>query len=424
MQGNIKPSLENEIKLESEYVMHTYGRKNVEFVEGHGMVLVDDEGKEYLDFLAGIAVLSLGHSHPKIVETIQNQASRLMQTSNYFYADGRGELAKMISELICERSNTSLDWIYGLGGLEGQSQYMTFFANSGAEANEGAFKLARRYSEITGSKAKTILFMSGSFHGRTLATIAATGQSSKQEYFKPLPDGFLQIDFNDPDDFLKALDTKNNGGVCAVVLECVQGESGIWPCDQEYLRMIRSETSKRGIALIVDEVQTGFYRCGEYPFAFQHYGIVPDIITMAKGIAGGFPCGAFAASKEVAKAFQPGDHGSTFGGNPLAIAAAKATIQEMKDSTIGKNSAEVGAYLKKKLSGMPLISEVRGFGLMLGAELDKDIASQVVDRALESGLVINAPKANILRFVPPLICTKDDVDKMILILQPILSSFE
>lgn len=391
---------ESQKRLEDEYVMHAYARKPVEFVEGHGMTLVDSEGREYLDFLAGIAVMGLGHSHPAVVKAVQDQAGKLMHTSNYYYAEGRGELARKISDLI--NVGTEPDTA---------RPYKSFFTNSGAESNEGAFKLARRYADMRGRKgAKTILYLGHSFHGRTIATIAATGQPSKQDIFRPLPQGFVQIAQNDMGSFFDVLDDSDTGEVCGVIVECIQGESGIHPCDVEYLQALREETAKRDILLIDDEVQCGFFRCGTYPFAFQHYGIVPDVVTMAKGIASGFPMGAFAARADVADAMQPGDHGSTFGGNSLAVAAANATIDAMIESEVGANAAEVGSYLAGRLSELDMVEEVRGRGLMLGAQLGGDYAADVVSKGLEAGLVLNAPCPDVLRFVPPLICTRDDVD--------------
>ncbi|MGI6221382.1 MAG: aspartate aminotransferase family protein [Coriobacteriales bacterium] len=393
-------SVDREIFLEKRYVMGTYGRKPVEFVEGHGMMLYDSDSREYLDFLGGIAVMCLGHSHPAVVGAVQDQASRLMHTSNYFFADGRGELAEAISGLLNEGSDSPED-------------YKTFFTNSGTESNEGAFKLARRYAAKQGSEAKTILYLENSFHGRTLASLAATGQASKQEAFEPLPGNFAQIKRNDIDSFLEAVGKPGAEGVCAVIVECIQGESGVWPCSIEFLQQLRAETEKRGILLIVDEVQTGFFRCGSHPFAFQRAGIVPDIVSMAKGIACGFPMGAFAARAEVADAFVPGDHGSTFGGNPLAVAAANATISTLVAEKLGDNAEEVGAYMTAKLEELTFVHRVRGAGLMIGAQLEFPIAKFVVDRALQEGLVINATNDDTLRFLPPLICDKQDVDEMI-----------
>ncbi len=399
------------MELESKYVMHTYGRKPVEFVEGHGMTLVDSDGKEYLDFLGGIAVVGLGHSHPAIVKAVQEQAAKLMQTSNYYYANGRGLLAQKISRLIAgdvagaAAAGTDADV-----SADDERVFKTFFANTGAEANEGAFKLARRYADMRGRKdAKTVLYLGKSFHGRTIATIAATGQPSKQDIFRPLPDGFRKIEQNDMQSFFDALEAEGDH-VCAVVVECIQGESGINPCSVEYLQALREETAKRDILLIVDEVQTGFFRCGTHAFAFQHYGIEPDVVTMAKGIASGFPMGAFAARAEVADAMQPGDHGSTFGGNPMAVTAALATIDTMLELDVAANSREVGNYLAQRLEALDGVTEVRGLGLMRGAQLDSPIAADVVAKGLEAGLVLNAPCPDVLRFVPPLICTKDDVD--------------
>ena len=400
MAENKAYSTEREIFLEKRYVMGTYGRKPVEFVEGHGMMLYDADSREYLDFLAGIAVMCLGHSHPAVVGAIQEQASRLMHTSNYYFADGRGELAESISNLLNEESDSPED-------------FKTFFTNSGTESNEGAFKLARRYAASKGSEAKTILYLENSFHGRTLASLAATGQASKQQAFEPLPGCFAQIKRNDIQSFLDAVDKPGAEGACAVIVECIQGESGVWPCSTEFIQQLREETKKRDMLLIVDEVQTGFFRCGSTPFAFQKHGIVPDIVTMAKGIACGFPMGAFAARAEVADAFAPGDHGSTFGGNPLAVAAANATIKTLVEEKLGQNAQEVGAYLAGKLEELTFVHRVRGSGLMVGAQLEFPIAKFTVDRALAEGLVINATNDDTLRFLPPLICDKQDVDEMI-----------
>lgn len=412
-------TLKTQQELESLYVIHSYGRKAVEFVEGHGMVLLDSAGKEYLDFLAGIAVVCLGHSHPVVVEAIQAQAAKLMQTSNYFFAEGRGELARSISDLL------SLGRLANSDSEREQAQtYCTFFANSGTEANEGAFKLARKYAAMQGSDARGILSLKHSFHGRTFAALAATGQTSKQEAFEPLPAGFLHTELGDIEALQKTLDAKDVrkdvGGICAVIVECVQGESGIWPIGDSFAKALSEICKERNILLIVDEVQTGFYRCGSNPFAFQNYDIQPDIVTMAKGIASGFPMGAFAAKAEIAQAFAPGDHGSTFGGNPLAIATARATISELCRLNIGDSVAEVGAYMSERLLELPLISSVRGMGLMLGASLEHEVAAKVVDMGLKHGLVLNAPTSNILRFVPPLICSKSDVDEMILRLALVL----
>ena len=394
-------ALEIQQSLEEQYLMHTYKRQPVEFVAGKGMRLVDSEGKEYLDFLGGIASASLGHSHPAVVKAIQEQAGKVIQTSNYFYAEGRGELAEKISGLIAGDSGKT---------------FKSFFCNSGAEANEGAFKVARRYAASRGSDARTILYLSSSFHGRTLATIAATGQPSKQDIFKPLPEGFRQVPQNDVEALEKAMES---GDVCGVIIECIQGESGIWPCSQGFVEAVRDLTAAHGAVMIVDEVQTGFFRTG-MPFGFMNYGVLPDVVTMAKGIGGGFPMGAFAAVSEVADAFQPGDHGTTFGGNHLAIAAANAAIDTMVALDVGRNVNEVGEYLCAKLALMPMAVEVRGMGLMVGLQIDRPVAHEAIAICRERGLVVNAPKDDVLRFVPPLICSKDDVRAMIAILEPVL----
>ncbi len=402
------PDFEQEKELENQYVMHTYGRKPVEFVEGHGMKLVDSEGKEYLDFLAGIAVLGVGHSHPKVVAAIQEQAGKLIHVSNYYYANGRGELAKKINDLM----NVN---------IPEEQVFQTFFANSGAEANEGAIKLARRYADMVGKKdSKKIMYLNKSFHGRTLATLAATGQPAKQDIFRPLPDGFVAMERNDIDSFTSYVDSPDGADVCAVILEPIQGESGVWPCSAEFLQALREETQKRGILMILDEVQTGFFRCGTYPFCFQHAGIIPDIVTLAKSIASGIPMGAFVARKEVAQAMQPGDHGSTFGGNQLAITASLATIDAMIEENVGQNAEEVGTYLKAKLEGLPDVTEVRGMGLMLGVQFAHPIAVDVVMKGLDEGLVLNYTGEDTMRLLPPLICSKDDVDVLIEKLQEII----
>ena len=281
-------SLAQQQELESKYVMGTFARKPVEFVSGNGMMLTDDKGKQYLDFIGGIGVISLGHCAPALVKTLQEQTAKLMHVSNYYYIEHRGEVAEKLS-------NT-------LGGTTDSGEpieWKTFFSNSGAESNECAIKLARLYAKRFGNGGSTIVTITNSFHGRTLATLAATAQPLKQEAFKPLPGGFIDVPQND----VAALEAAfANHDVCAVILEVVQGESGVHPCSQEYMEAVRRLTSENKALMICDEVQCGMYRCG-VPFAFQHYGVTPDIVAMAKGIAGGVPMGACAARAEVADAF-------------------------------------------------------------------------------------------------------------------------
>lgn len=414
-------SLEQQQELESKYVMQTFGRKPVELVEGRGMRVKDAAGSEYLDFIAGIGVCCLGHCHPAVSDAIAKQAKKLIHVSNYYYIEGRGELAMQLSSLLSEGS---------AGDVE---DWQTFFANSGAEANECAIKLARLYarkqtkdkalaagkSEAEAQSAldgapRTIVVLDRSFHGRTLATLAATAQPAKQEAFQPLPGGFVSTPINDVA-ALEQLFADQGNGICAVMLECVQGESGVHPCTLEFLQAVRRLTESAGSLMICDEVQTGIYRCGT-PFAFQHFGVTPDVVTMAKGIAGGIPMGACAALKHVAQAYQPGDHGSTFGGSNIAVAAARATLHELENGYSGHVDT-IGAYMREKLATLPKVTEVRGIGLMNAVDLDESVdATALVVKALDRGLLLNATGAHTLRFLPPLICEASDIDAMVKIL--------
>jgi acetylornithine aminotransferase len=395
-------SLEQQQKLEATYLMQTYGRKPVQFVRGEGIRLYDDTGAEYLDFLSGIGAVSVGHANPRVVSALQEQAARLVHVGNYYYVEGRGELAKKISDLL----NTGL--------AKDAAPWRVFFANSGAEAIEGAIKIARKYGARHLEGADTVVSARRSFHGRTLAALAATGQPSKHDSFKPLPSGFVHVDLNDTH-ALKAMLNQGFGGraACALVLECIQGEGGVYPATEEYLQAARQLTNDDDVLLILDEVQTGFYRTGTYPFAFQHYGITPDVVTLAKGLGSGVPIGAIAARGRAAEIFEPGDHGSTFGGSPLVIAAANATLDELATMDAGAHVAEVGIYLQERLKELPFVTEVRGRGLMAGAELSEPVAGNVVDAGLEAGLVLNNIGHHTLRFLPPLVCTKADVDILI-----------
>lgn len=403
-------SLADQQQLEQDYMLHTYRRKPVQFISGSGMTLTDDEGSTYLDFIAGIGAVSMGHDHPAVTRAIQEQAARLLHVGNYFYIEGRGELAQKLSQLLnaARSDGDAVPW-------------RTFFANSGAEANEGAIKLARRHGALNLGGAHTIISAKRSFHGRTLASLAATAQPSKQEAFKPLPAGFVHVELNDIAALVAELEQPSAGAVCAVILECIQGEGGVNPCSLEYLQAVRTQTQDRNILLIIDEVQTGFYRTGGQPFAFQHYGIMPDIVSLAKGLGNGMPIGAVSARGEVGDCFEPGDHGSTFGGSALAVAAANATIDAMTQQGIAQQVIEVGAYLQQELEKLPLVTEIRGRGLMLAVELSKPVAGQVVDACLGQGLVINNTGPSTLRFLPPLICTTTEIDLMIPVLHDILS---
>lgn len=400
-------SLPEEQLLEETYVMPTFARKPVELVEGKGMTVKDSAGMSYLDFIAGIGVNSLGHCHPNVVKAISDQAARLIHVGNYYYIENRGEVARTLSVLLNEgESSNSRNW-------------QTFFANSGAEANECAFKLARLWGKSQGNDAGVIITLEKSFHGRTLSTLAATGQPAKQEVFQPLPSGFIHIPINDLD-ALEAVFAQQGEAICAVMIECIQGESGVNPCTPEYLQAVASAVRAGKALLICDEIQTGIYRCGTYPFAFQHYGIVPDIVTVAKGVASGFPTGMCCAVSEIASAFSPGDHGTTFGGSALAVAASKATLETLADLDIARKVTEVGEYLRTCLVGLPHVTDVRGRGLMCGCDLEGLSASEVVDQGLKAGFLINSTGPSTLRFLPPLICEKSDVDELIAWLKSVL----
>ncbi len=412
-------SYTEQVALEDAYVMHTFGRKPVEFVEGDGMTLVDNEGKKYLDFLSGIGVVSLGHCHPAVVKAVTDQAAKLIHVSNYYYIEHRGEVARLLSDML----NAEIP------GAE-RTPWKSFFANSGAEANECAIKLvrlfARQRAEQAGRPAESaprvIVTLEGSFHGRTLSTLAATAQPAKQEAFQPLPGGFVSTPINDVA-ALEQLFAERGDVICAVMLECIQGESGVHPCTAEFLQAARRLTAERGALLVCDEVQCGIYRTGK-PFGFQNFGVTPDVVTIAKGVASGIPAGACAARGAAADTFGPGDHGSTFGGSNIAMAAARATLEELVAPGFADHVAEVGAYLRGRLAELPHVTEVRGLGLMVAVDLAEAApnANDVVLAGLGAGLVLNATGPHTLRFLPPLICTKEDADALIERLAPLLQA--
>ena len=327
--------------LDADNVMQTYGRLPVAFVRGEGTKLWDSEGKEYLDFLSGLAVTSLGHAHPEVADAIADQARTLLHVSNLYYTGPQPEVAAKLNELL------------GGGGR-------VFFANSGAEANECAIKLARRYGQKNGGPDRYhVISAYGSFHGRTLTTLAATGQPQKQETFQPLPTGFRQVAFNDLDALAAALDER----VAAVLLEAVQGEGGVVPASPEYLQGVRRLCDEREALLILDEVQCGLGRTGKW-FGFEHAGVSPDIVTMAKALGNGVPIGACWARADVASAFAPGDHATTFGGQPLAARAALATLEVMEREQIPERAARAGTRLSEGLQKVDGIADVRGSGLL------------------------------------------------------------
>lgn len=418
-----------EQQLESAYVMGTYARKPVELVRGRGMQVEDSEGRTYLDFVSGVGAVSLGHCHPALVSAIEEQASTLVHVSNYYYIEHRGEVAHLVSDLL----NECVD--------EGErTPWQSFFANSGAEANECAFKLARLHAKKRAMAAaeaagadeggvraaaaaapRLIVTLDASFHGRTLATLAATAQPAKQEAFQPLPDGFVRTPIND----IKALESlfaSQGDGICAVMVECVQGESGVHPCTAEFLAAVRRLTAECGALFMCDEIQCGMYRCGTHPFGFQHFGVTPDVVTIAKGIASGFPMGMCAARAQVAASFDPGDHGSTFGGSCLAVAAAEATVRALAAEDAAGNAERTGAYLREKLTALPQVEEVRGLGLMVACDLAEGVsAPDVVLAGLDEGLLLNFTGPRTLRFLPPLVCSKEDVDVLVQKLAALLS---
>ncbi len=378
--------------------MPVFGAPQVMFVRGSGTELWDSNGKRYLDFLGGLAVIALGHSHPRITDVISQQAGTLMHVSNLFATDKVAEAAIKINALLVEAT-----------GAVGQ----VFFCNSGAEANETALKLARKFG---GRGRHGVVSAFGSFHGRTLAALAATGQPAKHEPFFPMPDGFRHVAYNDINALEAAIDTT----VAAVLLEPVQGEGGVVPADDQYLRDVRTLCDERGLLLMLDEIQTGFGRTGAW-FGFQHAGVVPDVVTMAKAMGNGFPVGATWAKHEVAAVFQPGDHGSTYSGTALATAVVSAVIDEMRRIDAPGLAAKRGEYFTTRLLELPGISSVRGRGLLLAAELSGGAdAKAVYIELLERGLVTNAVTATSLRFAPPLNVTEAELDEAIAIIAEVL----
>ena len=379
-------------------LMPTYGPPPVMFVRGDGTQLWDDAGKRYLDFLCGLAVTSLGHANPVVADAIAAQARTLLHVSNLYANDNAWQLALEIDELV------------GGPGRTGQ----LFFCNSGAEANECAIKLARKWG---GRGRHVVLSAYGSFHGRTLATLHATGQPAKHETFQPLPEGFRHVAWDD----LGALEAAIAPDVAAILLEPVQGEGGVNPASVEYFQGVRRLCDERGLLFIVDEVQTGFARTGRW-FGFQHFDVQPDVVTMAKALGNGMPIGACWARKDVAAAFKPGDHATTFGGTPLATAAARAVVAEMKRLDAPALSMSVAARLTDRLTALPGVAAVRGLGLLIAVELaDGRAAKDVADACLDAGLVLNAVTATALRLAPPLTVSDAEIDEAIEILAKVLS---
>ncbi|MBT5544754.1 MAG: aspartate aminotransferase family protein [Desulfobacula sp.] len=387
------------INKTDNFVFQTYQRQGKALVRGEGVYLWDEDGKKYIDFLAGIAVVSLGHCHPKITEAISRQASTLVHVSNLFYTMPQADLASKL----CEKSFAD----------------RVFFANSGAEANEAAIKLSRRYFQKKGEKNRfKIITMEQSFHGRTMATLTATGQDKIKDGFYPLLKGFSYVPFNDID----ALKNKIDETVCAVMLEPVQGEGGIIPADPDYLFAVRQLCNDKKILLIFDEIQCGMGRCGTL-FAHELYGITPDIMTIAKALGNGFPIGAMLATQNAATGFDYGSHATTFGGTPLATAAALEVMNIISQNIFLDKVHQIGEYFKGELLKLKekhtKVVEVRGKGLLLGLEIDKD-AGFFVGKLFEKGFIINGIQDKILRFAPPLIIEKQEIDKLILALDSLL----
>lgn len=396
-------SLDELTALDAEHGMQTYARLPVAFVRGDGTRLWDGDGREYLDFLTGLAVTSIGHAHPAVADALSDQARTLLHVSNLYLNDLQPRLAERIDLLLTSATGTA---------------GRVFFTNSGAEANEAAIKLARRYGQMHGGPGRFhILSALGSFHGRTLTTLAATGQPQKQEPFQPLPEGFRQVAFADVDALRAAMDER----VCAVMLEPIQGEGGVVPSPPGYLEAVRALCDEREALLLVDEVQTGLGRTGRW-FGFEHGGDVrPDVVTLAKALGNGVPIGACWARGEVAASFRAGDHGSTFGGQPLAARAALAVLDVMESEDAPRLAVEAGERLAKALTALAPVVTVRGAGLLLAAELAPGISAPEVARAcLERGLVVNAVTPTSLRFAPPLLVSAGEIDAAVAILSDVL----
>ena len=379
------------IETDSKYYMNTFGaRTPVCFEYGKGIRLYSTDGREFRDFLGGIAVNALGYGHPALVEAIKSQAEKLIHCSNLYYIESQAKLAKLLAE------NSCADRV--------------FFGNSGAEANEGAIKLARIYYKKKGMPEKYgIITLKNSFHGRTLTTVAATGQEKYQKPYAPLIPGFKHVPLND----FEALESAIDANTCAVMMEPVLGESGVYPARRDYVAAVRKLCNEKGLLLIFDEIQTGIGRTGKL-FGYQHFGVEPDIFTLAKALAGGVPIGAICAKENVASAFEPGDHGSTFGGNPLACAAGLAVMQTVLKDDLAAKAARTGKYFKDRLEKTAqkhsLISEIRGIGLMIGIQLSENKAPEIKSRLFEKGFLVGNAGSSTIRLLPPLILKAEDVD--------------
>jgi len=387
----------------SPHVMNTYGRLPIALSHGQGCRVWDTNGRAYLDGLGGIAVNTLGHNHPELVPALQDQLSKLIHSSNYYHVTGQEQLAAKLTEL-SDLTNA-------------------FFCSTGLEANEAALKLARRFGHDKGIERPEIVVYEAAFHGRSIATLSATGNPKIQQGFEPLVEGFIRVPLNDFDALRKA--TEGNPNVVAVMLETIQGEGGIHPMRWEYLRQVRQLCDERDWLMIIDEVQCGMGRTGKW-FAYQWAGIKPDVIALAKGLGSGVPVGAVLAGPRAAQIFGPGNHGTTFGGNPLAMRAGIETIRIMEERKLLDNAANVGAHLKsaleRELGDLPGVKEVRGQGLMLGIELDRPCGA-ILGRACEAGLLLSVTAESVIRLVPPLILSTAEADEIVAILVPLIRAF-
>jgi acetylornithine aminotransferase len=390
------------IEAASPHTMNTYGRVPIALSHGQGARVWDVNGKSYLDALAGIAVNTLGHNHPKLVPALQDQVAKIIHSSNYYHVPNQERLAAKLVE------------------LSGMTN--AFFCSTGLEANEAAIKLARKYGHDKGIERPQIVVYEKAFHGRSIATLSATGNEKVQKGFGPLVEGFIRVPLNDIDALKSA--TEGNKDVVAVFFETIQGEGGINPMRAEYLKQVRQLCDARGWLLMIDEVQCGMGRTGKW-FAHQWAGIVPDVMPLAKGLGSGVPIGAVVAGPKAANIFQPGNHGTTFGGNPLAMRAGVETLRIMEEDGLLQNAADVGGYLKglleREFGGLKGVKEIRGQGLMIGMELDKPCGA-LVNRAAEAGLLISVTADTVVRLLPPLIFTRAEADECVGILAPLVKA--
>ncbi|MES2940192.1 MAG: aspartate aminotransferase family protein [Pseudomonadota bacterium] len=391
------------IEAASPHLMNTYGRLPIALSHGDGVHVWDVNGKRYLDAFSGIAVSTLGHNHPKLVPALQDQVAKMIHSSNYYHVPNQEKLAAKLAE------------------LSGMTN--AFFCSTGLEANEGAIKLARKYGVDRGIERPEIVVYEKAFHGRSLATMSATGNAKVYSGFGPLVEGFIRVPLNDIEALKQA--TEGNPNVVAVFFETIQGEGGINPLRAEYLRQVRQLCDARDWLMMIDEVQCGMGRTGKW-FAHQWAGIVPDVMPLAKGLGSGVPVGAVVAGPKAANVFQPGNHGSTFGGNPLAMRAGVETIRIMEEDGVVENAARVGTHLKqaliRELGELPGVTEIRGQGMMIGIELAKP-CGVISQRALDAGLLTNVTAGNVIRVVPALIMTQAQADEVVAILAPLVKTF-